>query len=41
MKYDPASGSTVSVTPVSLASTCWVRSASRAADSLGRASASS
>ena len=39
--YDPANGSTVAVTSVSYASTCWVRSASRAAFSVGSAIASS
>ena len=39
--YDPANGSTVAVTSVSYARTCWVRSASRAAFSLGSAIASS
>ena len=39
--YDPANGSTVFVTSVSKASTCWVRSASRAAFAVGSASASS
>ena len=40
-KYEPPSGSTVLVTPVSCAITCWVRSAIRTASSLGSASASS
>ena len=39
--YDPANGSTVAVRSVSYASTCWVRSASRAAFSVGSAMASS
>src|SRR5215472_3409078 len=40
-KNDPASGSTVLVTPLSAAITCWVRRAISAAFSVGRASASS
>ncbi len=39
--YEPAKGSTVEVRSVSLASTCWVRNASRAAFSVGSAMASS
>ncbi len=39
--YDPANGSTVAVTSVSYASTCWVRSASVAALTVGSAMASS
>ncbi len=39
--YEPANGSTVAVTSVSYASTCWVRSASRAALAVGSAIASS
>ena len=39
--YEPANGSTVAVRSVSYASTCWVRSASRAAFSVGSAIASS
>ena len=39
--YEPAKGSTVLVTSVSLASTCWVRSARRADFGVGRAMASS
>ena len=38
---DPPSGSAVEVTPTSCASTCWVRSASVAAASVGSAMASS
>ena len=38
---EPPSGSATSVTPVSWATICWVRSAMRAASSVGRASASS
>ena len=41
MTYEPASGSTVLVRSVSYASTCWVRSASVAAFSVGSAMASS
>ena len=40
-KYEPASGSGVSVTPLSWARICWVRSARRALSSVGSASASS
>ena len=40
-KYDPASGSTVSAMPDSKPTICWVRSARRAARSVGRPSASS
>jgi hypothetical protein len=40
-KYEPPSGSAVLGTPVSWAITCWVRSASRAASSVGSAIASS
>ena len=40
-KYEPANGSAVSAAPDSWARICWVRSAIRAAVSLGRASASS
>ena len=40
-KYDPPSGSTVLVTPLSCAITCCVRSASVAASAVGSASASS
>ncbi len=40
-RYEPASGSAVSVTPVSKPMICWVRSASRAASSVGSDSASS
>ncbi len=39
--YEPASGSTVSVSPDSKATTCWVRSANVAAASVGTPSASS
>ena len=39
--YEPANGSTVAVRSVSAAMTCWVRSASRADFSVGRAIASS
>ena len=39
--HAPPSGSTVLATPLSLAITCWVRSAVRAASSVGRPSASS
>ena len=39
--YEPANGSTVLATSVSYASTCWVRSASRAAFSVGSPIASS
>src|SRR3954466_14469569 len=41
MKYEPANGSTVSVAPDSWAMICCVRSAIRAARSVGSASASS
>ena len=40
-KYEPPNGSAVSVPPASLASSCCVRSAIRAARSVGSASASS
>ena len=40
-KYEPASGSGVSATPLSYPMICWVRSAMRAASSVGRPSASS
>ncbi len=40
-KYAPPNGSIVFVTPVSSAMICWVRSAIRAAFSVGRAIASS
>ena len=40
-KYEPASGSTVSVIPDSWATICWVRRAMRAALAVGRPSASS
>src|SRR6185436_20681558 len=40
-KYEPPNGSTTSVTPLSSAITCWVRSASVAASAVGSASASS
>jgi hypothetical protein len=39
--YEPANGSAVAVRSLSLAMTCWVRTASRAALVLGSASASS
>src|SRR5258707_10173958 len=41
MKYEPPRGSTVLVTPLSLAMTCCVRRAIRAAFSVGKARASS
>jgi hypothetical protein len=40
-KYDPPSGSTTFVTPLSCAMICCVRSASVAASAVGSASASS
>ena len=41
MAHEPPSGSTMRVTPVSWAITCWVRSARRAEASVGSDSASS